>query len=182
MGVFIHLLGSPNFKDLTKYMWEGYFGHLKLGVLGAWMTFKKAEMAKTLRNGLSMIERNPLNHNWWDFAIYSGFTLHQFQKKLLLSKILPSPALVSSKEQRMRLEPFPDCTISSVSPSIKLCKSGSISSFAISNLNTFVTVLLIRAGLTPGCNSIKSKKVTVGQNLHEFELNKSDVYNKEPFI
>jgi hypothetical protein len=28
-------------------------GYLKLGVLGAWMTFKKAEMAKTLRNGLS---------------------------------------------------------------------------------------------------------------------------------
>ena len=27
-----------------------------LGVLGAWMTFKKAEMAKTLRNRLSMIE------------------------------------------------------------------------------------------------------------------------------
>ena len=40
-----------------------------LGVLGAWMTFKKAEMAKTLRNGLSMIEMNPLNHNWLDFVI-----------------------------------------------------------------------------------------------------------------
>ena len=43
--------------------------HLFLGVLGAWMTFKKAEMAKTLRNGLSMIETNPLNNNWLDFAI-----------------------------------------------------------------------------------------------------------------
>ena len=40
-----------------------------LGALGAWMTFKKAEMAKTLRNGLSIIETNPLNHNWSDFAI-----------------------------------------------------------------------------------------------------------------
>ena len=40
-----------------------------LGVLGAWMTFKKAEMAKTLSNGLSMIEMNPLNHNWLDFGI-----------------------------------------------------------------------------------------------------------------
>ena len=40
-----------------------------LGVWGAWMTFKKAEMAKTLRDGLSMIEMNPLNHNWSDFAI-----------------------------------------------------------------------------------------------------------------
>ena len=48
------------------------------------MTFKKAEMAKTLRNGLSMIEMNPFNHNWLDFVILSGLTLHQFQKKLLL--------------------------------------------------------------------------------------------------
>ena len=52
-----------------------------LGFLGAWMTFKKAEMAKTLRNGLSMIETNPLNHNWSHFIILSGLTLHQFQKK-----------------------------------------------------------------------------------------------------
>ena len=48
------------------------------------MTFKKAEMAKTLKNGLSMIETNPLNHNWSDFVILSGLTLHQFKKKLLL--------------------------------------------------------------------------------------------------
>ena len=57
-----------------------------LGVWGAWMTFKKAEMAKTLKKGLSMIETNPLNHNWSDFAIQSGLTLHQFQKKLLISE------------------------------------------------------------------------------------------------
>ena len=70
MGVFIYLMGSPDCKDLKKYMWEGCFpGYQKLGVLGAWMTFKKAEMAKTLRNGLSMIETNNLNHNWLDFAI-----------------------------------------------------------------------------------------------------------------
>jgi hypothetical protein len=49
------------------------------------MTFKKAEMAKTLGNGLSMIETNPLNHNWLDFAIYSGLALHQYQKNLQLS-------------------------------------------------------------------------------------------------
>ena len=55
-----------------------------LGVLGAWMTFKKAEMAKTLRNGLSMIETNSLNLNWSDFVILSGLSLHQFKKKLLL--------------------------------------------------------------------------------------------------
>jgi hypothetical protein len=49
--LFIYLKGSPNFKDLKKYMWEGFFsGYLKLGVLGVWMTCKKAEMAKTLRN------------------------------------------------------------------------------------------------------------------------------------
>ena len=52
-----------------------------LGVLGAWMTFKKAEMAKTLKNGLSMIEMNPLNHNWSHFVILLGLSLHQFQKK-----------------------------------------------------------------------------------------------------
>ena len=50
------------------------------------MTFKKAEMAKTLKNGLSMVETNPLNHNWSYFVILSGLTLHQFQKKLLLSR------------------------------------------------------------------------------------------------
>ena len=50
-------------------------------LLGAWMTFKKAEMAKTLKNGLSMIEKNPLNHNWSHFVILLGLTLHQFQKE-----------------------------------------------------------------------------------------------------
>jgi len=29
----------------------------------------------------SMIETNPLNHNWSHFVIFSGLTLHQFQKK-----------------------------------------------------------------------------------------------------
>ena len=69
MGVFIYLMGSPDCKDLKKYMWEGYFRAEIPHLLGAWMTFKKAEIAKTLRNGLSMIETNPLNHNWLDFAI-----------------------------------------------------------------------------------------------------------------
>ena len=58
-----------------------------LGVLGAWMTFKKAEMAKTLRNGLSMIETNPLNHIWSDLVILLGLSLNRFQKKLLLRKL-----------------------------------------------------------------------------------------------
>ena len=25
MGVFIYFMGSPDFEDLEKYMWEGYF-------------------------------------------------------------------------------------------------------------------------------------------------------------
>ena len=48
------------------------------------MTFKKA---KTIRNGLSMSEMNPLNHKWSDFAILSELALHQFQKNLLLRVI-----------------------------------------------------------------------------------------------
>ena len=80
---------SCNCKDLKKYMYVGrlFSGYLKWGVLGAWMTFKKAEMAKTLENGLSKIETNPLNHIWSHFVILSGLTLHQFQKKLLLRYI-----------------------------------------------------------------------------------------------
>ena len=82
MRVFIYLTGSRDCKDLKKiYVGMLFSGYLKLGVLGAWMTFKKAEMAKTLKNGLSMIEMNPLNHNWLDFVILLGLTLHQFQKK-----------------------------------------------------------------------------------------------------
>ena len=42
---------------------------LSFGVLGAWMTFKKSEMDKTLWNGLSMIETDPLNQKWLDFGI-----------------------------------------------------------------------------------------------------------------
>ena len=44
-------------------------GYPLLGVWGSWMTFKKTEMAKTLRNGFCMIKRSPLNHKWLDFAI-----------------------------------------------------------------------------------------------------------------
>ena len=61
------------------------------------MTFKKAEMAKTLKNGLSMIETNSLNHNWSHFVILLGLTLHQFQKKLLLSALVGN---VASTEQQ----------------------------------------------------------------------------------
>ena len=64
------------------YVGRLFSGYLKWEVLGAWMTFKKAEMAKTLENRLSMIEMNP------HFIILSGLTLHQFQKNLLLSSIV----------------------------------------------------------------------------------------------
>ena len=50
------------------YVGRLFSGYLKWEVFGAWMTFKKAEMAKTLENGLSMI-------------FLSGLTLHQFKKK-----------------------------------------------------------------------------------------------------
>ena len=87
-GVYIPY-GKSRLQGFEKiYVGRLFSGYLKLGVLGAWMTFKKAEMAKTLRNGLSMIETNPLNHNWLDFVILSGLTLHQFQKKLQLSHAL----------------------------------------------------------------------------------------------
>ena len=49
------------------------------------MTFKKADMAKTLETMFSMIETNPLDHKWLDFVILTGLVLHQFQTKWLLS-------------------------------------------------------------------------------------------------
>ena len=71
--------GLYNFWEVPiARIWKNICGKVIFGVpeipplfevLGAWMTFKKAEIAKTLRNGLSMIEMNPLNHNWLDFAI-----------------------------------------------------------------------------------------------------------------
>ena len=51
-----------------------------LGVLGAWVTFKKAEMAKTLWNGLSMSETDPLDNKQLDVAIWLGLALHQLKK------------------------------------------------------------------------------------------------------
>ena len=71
MGVCIYMVhGESRLQGFEKiYVGRLFSGYLKLGVLGAWMTFKKAEMAKTLRNGLSMIKMNPLNHIWSDFAI-----------------------------------------------------------------------------------------------------------------
>ena len=60
------------------------FGVPEMGCFGGVDDLKKAEMAKTLKNWLIMIETNPLNHNWSHFVILSGLTWHQFKKKLLL--------------------------------------------------------------------------------------------------
>ena len=77
------------------YVGRLFSGYLKyplswgfLRVLGAWMTFKKADMAKTLKIRFSMIETNPLNHKWLDFVILTGLALHQFQTNWLLSDCL----------------------------------------------------------------------------------------------
>ena len=75
------------------YVGRLFSGYLKyplfwgfLRVLGAWMTFKKADMAKILKIRFSMIETNPLNHKWLDFIILTGLALHQFQTNWLLKQ------------------------------------------------------------------------------------------------
>ena len=69
-GVFIPY-GKFRLQGFEKInvgrLFSGYLKYLLSSV--AWMSSKKAEVAKTLRNGLSMIEMNPLNHNWSDFVI-----------------------------------------------------------------------------------------------------------------
>ena len=70
-----------------KFIFEAPDSTLFLGGLrgfGGVDDLKKAEMDKTLRNGLIMSEMDPLNQKWLDFVILSGLTLHQFQTKLLL--------------------------------------------------------------------------------------------------
>ena len=69
MGVFIRSMGSPDYEDMKKYMGRLFSRYPLLGVLGVWMTFKKAEMEKTLRNGLNLSEMDPINNKWLDFAI-----------------------------------------------------------------------------------------------------------------
>ena len=62
-----------------------FSGYLKLGVLGVWMTFKKVEMKKTLRNGLSMIETNTLIR--LKKFTSEDFTSHFFQKSKNLTSV-----------------------------------------------------------------------------------------------
>ena len=79
MGVFISFMRSPDCEDFKNSTEEVNFW-------GTWFTplFKKNEMDKTLGNGLSMSDTDPLNHKWLDFTISLGLALHQFQNKLLL--------------------------------------------------------------------------------------------------
>ena len=83
MGVFIRFMGSPDCKDLKNAMGEVNF-------LGTWFTplfggfggmndLLKDWKKNTFRNGFSLSETIPLNHNWLDFAIELGLVLHQFK-------------------------------------------------------------------------------------------------------
>ena len=54
-------VGSPSLRCIIH---PSFFG-----VLGEWMTFKKAEMKKLLRKGLSLSETDSLDHKRLDFAI-----------------------------------------------------------------------------------------------------------------
>ena len=69
MRVFIRSMGSLDFQDMKKFCEKVIFWAPSFGGFGARMRYKKAEMAKTLRNGLSIIETNPLKNNGSDFVI-----------------------------------------------------------------------------------------------------------------
>ena len=84
---FVKMYVGMLFSGYLKYPLSWGF----LRVLGAWMTFKKADMAKTLKHRFRMIETNPLNPKWLDFVILTGLVLHQFQTKWLLMQFFPSP-------------------------------------------------------------------------------------------
>ena len=51
------------------------------------MTFEKAEMKKTLRNGLCISETDTLNYKGLDFVILLGLALHQLKKTAVKSNV-----------------------------------------------------------------------------------------------
>ena len=57
-------MGSPDCEDIKIAKWEVNFRGTSFWGFGG-----VDEMAKTLRNGLSMSVTDPLNHKWLDFAI-----------------------------------------------------------------------------------------------------------------
>ena len=57
------------------YVGRLFSGYLKWEVLGAWMTFKKAEMEKTLKNGLSMIGNEPPEPQLVPFCDFVGVNI-----------------------------------------------------------------------------------------------------------
>ena len=60
--------------------------NIPMMVLGAWMTFKKPEMDKNLRNGLSMSETDPKTTVWFHDSVGTGIA--PVKKKLLLKAFL----------------------------------------------------------------------------------------------
>ena len=63
------LSGMIRYRTLFSYQPAAMPDFLRHTLMSRIQNSKKAEMAKTIRNGLSMIETNPLNHNWSDFEI-----------------------------------------------------------------------------------------------------------------
>ena len=59
-----HIPWWPQYANKTRGSY-----HAGGGVWTFWHTFKKFEIAKTLRNGLSMSEKDPLDHKRLDFEI-----------------------------------------------------------------------------------------------------------------
>ena len=88
-------------------------------------------MAKTIRNGLSMIETNPLNHNWSDFEIQSGLALHQFKKKTAVKwRIFTQPGNIGTGKNAKYLF-FPTLRKFFESKNISLCKEEFLNSSGV---------------------------------------------------
>ena len=75
--IFLRFMGSPDCQDLNNAMEEvNFWGTWKnplLGVLGAWMTFKKPEMDKTLNNGVKYDWNQSPQPQWPDQLILVSF-------------------------------------------------------------------------------------------------------------
>ena len=62
-------------------MGKFFFGYPLFGFFRVWKTFKKAEMAKTLSNGLSMVETNPPQPQMVGFHDLDGVGIAPVSKK-----------------------------------------------------------------------------------------------------
>ena len=61
---------------LEVHFCGAWFNPFFFGFFWVWMTFKKAEMKKTLRNGLSFSEQTPLTTNVWILQFSWGWGWH----------------------------------------------------------------------------------------------------------